>query len=337
MITLDDLPGSTNLKDQLPPNNTRWILVDHNALQGTLGSIYSPRVVGTIDHHADEGKVPAETAPEPRIIETAGSCTSLVVNHCRNAWDALSANGTVSGAAQAQGDSLAEDAALTTLWDAQAAQLALASILIDTHNLTDANKTTSHDERAVALLEAKINSCAKIGAGFRRDAFFDEIDAAKRDLEAIPLDGVLRKDYKQWSEGGLDVGISSAVKDLGYLQEKAGGESAASSSSSSFADLVWVAKGFARERDLAVFAIMTAFSGGDGGFARELLVLGMTAEGRTAVESFAGTSGRELELEEMEGEDEEGVLLKVWRQGKVAASRKQVAPMIRKAMNEKRG
>ena len=56
LITLDDLPALPDIQSQLAPENTRWILVDHNVLQGQLGTIYAHRVGGVIDHHDDENK-----------------------------------------------------------------------------------------------------------------------------------------------------------------------------------------------------------------------------------------------------------------------------------------
>jgi exopolyphosphatase len=87
LITLDDLPPLSDIQTKLVPENTQWVLVDHNALQGRLGKIYSERVAGVIDHHDDEGKVRKDTGDEPRIIEKSGSCTSLIANYCRPTWD----------------------------------------------------------------------------------------------------------------------------------------------------------------------------------------------------------------------------------------------------------
>ncbi|TVY39895.1 Exopolyphosphatase [Lachnellula subtilissima] len=90
LLTLSDLPprSSPELKD------ARWVLVDHNALQGELGKAYGRNVVGCVDHHDEEHKVPVSESngdmDEPRIVEKSGSCVSLVVRYCRSAWDGLS-------------------------------------------------------------------------------------------------------------------------------------------------------------------------------------------------------------------------------------------------------
>lgn len=329
LITLDDLPDLSDIKEVLVPESTRWILVDHNALQGELGAIYADRVVGVVDHHADEGKVPKETGEEPRIIETSGSCTSLIVNHCREAWDSLSAGTSSTGAAQAQGDTLMEDEAVTSLWDAQVAQLALASVVIDTMNLEDEHKTTQHDQDAVKYLEAKINQCAKIGAQFDRSAFFKEINNAKKDLGSLTLEEILRKDYKQWTENELNLGTSAVVQPISFLKSKINNDK----SNTSYLTLLHAANKFAQERDLCIFSIMTAFETEDGNFAREVAVLAVDERGFDACKRFADSSSQKLQLNEADADENGKHWFHIWKQGNLSASRKQVAPLLREAMS----
>jgi exopolyphosphatase len=329
LITLDDLPDLGSIKESLAPESTRWILVDHNALQGKLGAIYADRVVGVIDHHADENKVPKDTGNEPRVITTSGSCTSLIINHCREAWDNLSLDTSSSGAAQAQGDTLMEDAAVTSLWDAQVAQLALASVLIDTINLQDEHKTTQHDHQAVTYLEAKINLCAKLAAQFDRNAFFDEINEAKRNLESLTLDEILRKDYKQWTENGLNLGTSAVVQPIKFLKSKINEDN----NSTDYKPLLEAAKKFARERELCVFSIMTGYETLDGKFARDLAVLAVDETGFAICKKFCDESSQELQLEEIDADESGEHWFRVWKQGNLSCSRKQVAPLLREAMS----
>ncbi|KAG9657081.1 DHH phosphoesterase, partial [Aureobasidium melanogenum] len=329
LITLDDLPDLANIKETLVPESTRWILVDHNALQGKLGAIYADRVVGVIDHHADEGKVPKDTGDEPRIITTSGSCTSLIVNHCREAWDSLSSGTSSTGAAQAQGDTLMEDEAVSSLWDAQVAQLALASVVIDTMNLEDEHKTTQHDKDAVKYLEAKINQCAKIGAQFDRSAFFKEINDAKKDLNSLSVEEILRKDYKQWTENGLNLGTSAVVQPISFLKSKINEDK----NDDSFLPLLHTAKKFAQERDLCIFSIMTAYEAEDGNFAREVAVLAVDERGFIACKKFADSSSQKLQLDEEDADQSGEHWFHIWKQGNLSASRKQVAPLLREAMS----
>ncbi|KAI4717384.1 DHH phosphoesterase [Aureobasidium sp. EXF-10727] len=328
LITLDDLPDLSSINHSLLPETTRWILVDHNALQGKLGQIYGTHVVGVIDHHTDEHKVPAETGKEPRIIETSGSCTSLIINYCRSAWDDLSLN-TSTTAANAQGDSVQNDSATTTLWDAQVAQFALASILIDTNNLLDTHKTTAHDNLATTYLLAKITQCQKLFTDFDSTAFFHKINEAKRDLSSLTVEEILRKDYKQWTENGLTLGTSAVVQPLSFLVSKLCNDQNDKEPSSSLLD---AAKAFAASRDLCIFSIMTAYESETGEFARQVAVLAVDDKGFAACKKFAEDGKEKLELGEEDKEESKGLWWRVWRQGNLGASRKQVAPLLREAM-----
>ena len=328
LITLDDIPPLSDLEECLPPRNTTWVLVDHNALQGKLGSLYSDHVVGVIDHHTDEKRVPQDTGSEPRIIESSGSCTSLIVNYCRDAWDNLSSAGVSSEPVYTRGGSNPDNHALRSIWNAQLAQFALGAILIDTHNLQDKDKTTMHDTKAVAFLEFIIASCAELSQNYDRGSIFKQISDAKSNVDSLSLDGVLRKDYKQWSEHGMTLGISSSVKRLSFLQQKA----EQGSQDADYAALVKAANTFAGERSLSIFAIMTAFESGNGLFSRELLIIGLSGDGAAAIKTFAEGAVPQLGLEDMKDENDNEQWLRMWRQREVKFSRKQVAPLIRQAM-----
>ncbi|KAK3704626.1 Exopolyphosphatase [Vermiconidia calcicola] len=320
LVTLDDLG---KIQDVLPPNTTDWTLVDHNVLQGTLGEHYSDRIVGVIDHHDDEGKVSKDA--KPRIIEKTGSCNSHVVNYCRESWDSISSMASTTGAAHGQGDGALDDAAYTSTWDAQVATLALGSILIDTINMEAEHKVTDHDRKAVKYLEAKINASAKLGPKYDRNAFFAEISDAKSDLSDVNLEEILRKDYKQWDDGGLALGISSVVQPIEYLL---------TNKLDSLANFVPALLNYAKGRKLDLFAVMTAHNASDT-FERQLLLL--TVEEGKAVEvaeKFANENSKELQLEEsdVEIDGSKAVWMKTWEQKDLAASRKKVAPLLREAM-----
>jgi len=329
LITLDDLPDLGSIKENLAPELTKWFLVDHNALQGKLGAIYSDRVVGVIDHHVDENKVPKDTGDEPRIIETSGSCTTLIINHCREAWDNLSSGTSSTGAAQAQGDTLMEDEAVTSLWDAQVAQLALASVLVDTINLGDKHKTTELDEQAVTYLEAKINLCAKLATLFDRSAFFDEIIEAKRNLDSLTLEEIFRKDYKQWTENGLILGTSAVAQPIQFLKRKINDDN----NSTDYKSLLEAAKKFSRDRDMCIFSIMTGYADEEGKLAKQLAVLAVDEKGVSICNKFRDDAIEKFELEEVDTDESDGQWFHVWQQRKLGPSRKQIAPLIREAMS----
>ncbi len=324
LITLDDLPAFTSLGEKLKPENTKWIIVDHNKLQGTLGEIYAARVGGVVDHHEEEHAVPQDTGSEPRIVEKCGSCQSLVVRYCRDAWDQLSSSSL--SAAHAQGDSLVNDSAVSTLWDAQLAQLALASILIDTTNLTAKAKVEPADVEAVEYLETKINLSPKHAVTYDRQKYYSEINAAKKDIDHLELSDILRKDYKQWDEGGKKLGISSVVKPIRWLIEKAGQEA-------SFSQAI---QDFTESRNLSIYAIMTTSTNDRGQFERELLLHVPDSASVSSAERFIDAAEQALGLEERQSANAQsstGIWRKVWMQRELGKSRKQVAPLLRKAMN----
>jgi len=318
LITLDDLG-----KLPLPLKQTRWTLVDHNALLGELRHHYAQEVCGVIDHHDEEHKVPEDA--QPRVVEKSGSCCSLVTNHCRDDWDATSSASSSVGAANGQDQGIVDDAAYTSTWDAQVAKLALGAVLIDTVNMTEDSKVTEHDKKAVRYLEARINASTKIRKDYDRGSFYQEISAAKGDIDGLSLKDILRKDYKQWIEGDLTLGISCVVKPVAYLQDKG-------------ADFMDTIMRFAEERGLQLFAVMTAYETESGDFARQLMLVA-TAEGKAsaAAQGFARVATEELRLENAKlesGADSATHVpyVQLWNQKNLAASRKRVGPLLREAM-----
>ena len=303
--------------------------MDHNKLQGDLGDKYTSKVRGVIDHHEEENAVPENTDPEPRVIEKCGSCTSLVVRQCKPVWDSISSSSLSTGAAHGQGEGAVNDSAVTQGWDAQVAKLALASILVDTANLTAPGKVELVDRDSVDYLEAKIQLSSKDAKTWNRDHYYKEIDEAKRDISRLSLTEILIKDYKGWTEGGVKMGISSVVKPLEFLVRKAKEETL-----SSFEDQL---SQFMDDQDITVFAIMTTSTSPEGNFKRELLVQARPSASSLAIK-FAEESASELQLEHLNingipTQDKPGQQWrKVWLQKDVSKSRKQVAPLLRKAM-----
>lgn len=316
LINLDDLG---KIEDVLPAENTDWTLVDHNPLQGPLGKHYSSRVVGVIDHHEDEGKVRSDA--KPRIIEKTGSCNSHVVNYFRDTWDFISSSEVDVDVTQGQDDAAVDDTPSTSTLDAQVAKLALGTILIDTVNLTAGSKVTEHDHEAVEYLEGKINASPKVGPTYDRNTFYKEINDAKSNMEALNLEEILRKDYKQWAEGDLVLGISSVVQPISYLEKKS-------------ENLVPELLIFAQGRGVDLYAVMTAHNA-SGRFERQLLLLPVK-DGKAVevAEKFVKMCSDELQLEssEIKVEDSNAQWLRMWQQKNLTASRKKVGPLLREAM-----
>lgn len=307
LITLDDLASTSDLKTILPPENTHWVLVDHNALQGVLGALYGQRLIGVIDHHDEENKVPRQTHDEPRIIEKSGSCTSLVIEYLRDQWRSLEPSSEL---------------------DAEVAMLGMASVLIDTVNLSDKSKTTAHDTSAVQYLESKLSN-------FDQSAFYAEIQRAKQDIGSMSLQDILRKDYKEWSAGNQKLGIATVVKPLQFLVNKASSEKRTSSDDSFLSSI----KQFAEARKLDIFGIMTAFTKDNEDFHRELLLCAYGDVAVASAQKFTQDASSVLGLAEWTGgsivpnDGNKGIWIQVWVQRNVQHSRKTVAPLLRKAMD----
>jgi exopolyphosphatase len=312
LLTLDDLSPDGMAKPHLQPELADFILVDENVLRGALASDYGHRVVGIIDHHVDQRRRLADNAAGPRIVVQCGSCTSLVVNFLRDDWNAL------FPPAAAKDDGGVDGTAAEC--SAQAATLALASILVDTNNLTDASKTTEADLVAAEFLRSKLPS------SFNGVSLFAQLREAKQGIDGLSIEDVLRKDYKQWAAGGTSLGISSAARSLSYLAHEL--ESHVRPNSS-FVDR---AHEFAKARGLDTYMIMTAYTNAEGDFQRELFVCGLSHRGVEAARKFCEQRGGDLDLERLEGdwsdEDEPSGYQRVFRQRALHQSRKQVAPMM---------
>ncbi|KAM3512377.1 hypothetical protein MY11210_003943 [Beauveria gryllotalpidicola] len=304
LITLSELP------QELDPKDTEWVLVDHNVLTGNLKK-YESRVVGCIDHHVDERAVSMQATP--RVIETCGSCMSLVVEHYADAW---------RGLLNAKLPSIATKPVSKDL--TQLAQVALAPVLIDTINLTNTTKVRPEDLRAAKLLETELMH----DPNFDSKAYYDEVTAAKEDLSKLSLHDILRKDYKEWENCGIKLGISCAVQNFDFLLEKAASTSIGNGTDVLLREL----QSWAQEQALDIASVMTTSNPG-GEFQRHLLVWGLTGPGKKAVERFKKDNTETLKLTRWnDGVLDEQGSRHAWRQLDLESSRKQVAPLLRDAM-----
>lgn len=308
-ITLSDLPSIKDESTRIPSEKTRWILIDHNALQGDLGRVYGSRVVGCIDHHVEEHKVPENTGDEPRVIDISGSCASLVVDYCREAWAALAEKSTDEE---------------SKIWDAEIASMALGPILIDTGNLADKVKTTHFDVDSAQFLEKFIMAQNK---GFIQTDYWQQISDAKHNIDSLDLAAVLRKDYKQWDEASNTLGISSTIQNITYLLKKAGNREA----------FLAAFKKHSEERNLSMVCLMASFHDGKE-YTRELFLWAWGENGVKAAKQFEEDCTKELGLEkwgngtlDLDGETE---WRRCWWQRKTEHSRKRVAPLMRTSIKQ---
>lgn len=341
IITVSDF--ATHLKEYgKDSKRQKWsadaTLVDWNAMpirirrgEGCLAGLENVTfsVVGFIDHHVDEGFVPLPKTIQPNhpaIIQPAGSCASLVVSWLRSQglWrDPFDKDPDQTNAAI----------------EAQLAGLALSPILVDTGNLTVESKVTATDRDAVTFLTPLIGQCAAPRAQPAPAELYSQIHETKQNsLDLLTVAEVLDRDFKLWTETSrtgdeLQIGFCSVVKSVPWVVRKAG-------NSQSFLDSL---TSFSTNRRLDIVVVMTAYSSGRQ-FCRELLVCAL--RGGVAVdvlESFVSRASGELGLQDWvapgERPDEQeiqstlssdtGKWRRLWVQGDVSKSRKQVAPLLR--------
>lgn len=189
---LEDFHRLTNGTDTVD-----LVLVDHCNLQGPdLISKYQQgnlRVSAIIDHHADEG-VFADACP--RIITPSGSCSSLVFNYW---FDQLNNDMKL----------LAEHTSVV--------DLLIGPLVIDTSNMTQ--KVEASDSEAFKVYETVIGgiSADSVLESWNKQ-IYSTLKKAKKDLSGFTLEQVLRKDYKQFQFAKGDiVGFSSMSKSFSWV------------------------------------------------------------------------------------------------------------------------
>jgi len=158
-------------------------LVDHNELNPDLAHL-SDTVVDIIDHHADTQRYPDL---QQKIIETIGSCTTLVANE------------------------LLKTRTLDELPAALAAFM-LAPVLMDTDNLTSKEKTRPKD------VELSQQLIAKMGDKLPPD-FYKILQEKKADVSNFSNRMRLLKDFKKSKSDEVVFGMSSLGASSGFWME----------------------------------------------------------------------------------------------------------------------
>lgn len=181
------------------------VLVDHCNIQGEELNVCLKndklRVVGIIDHHADEDVF---LDAKPRIIQSNGSCSSLVFNYWYNQFNNKS-----------------------VFQNNEMINILLGPLLIDTSNMTQ--KVEKNDiiafEKYNQILNVNQNS--KIfNCLITRDTKLDHLELynqlkkAKKDLDGFKFYDILRKDYKQFDFKGTVIGFSSIGKSINWVVKK---------------------------------------------------------------------------------------------------------------------
>jgi exopolyphosphatase len=310
------------------------ILVDHNAPAISIPKIPSSSIlanldlIGCIDHHVDEHVIPEDASP--RIVTTGiGSCTTLVVSHLRQ-------SGTWPKVLDPS-----QSAAV-----AEVCHLALAPILVDTKNLKASGEKCSDLDRAiVAVLQNEMSGTAMMGvkSSWNRDDFYEPVVAAKAaSLDLLTAQEMFERDYKSWTEGAIEIGISGLVRPVSWLVEHFDGGAAELA-----AEIGRFATQMQEEQtsDGVGFEVFVMLTPGPKGASKGKEVVMVTFSERAAkvIQVFEEKAG-ELKLEDWDDRSREAFKAafdkqcgqgryKVWWMTNREKTRKQGAPIVREAVS----
>ncbi|KAG1854452.1 hypothetical protein DFJ58DRAFT_787981 [Suillus subalutaceus] len=316
--------------DPMPSQVSQFALVDHNVLH-TRHASPTARVVAVIDHHEDEGQY-KDTA-DPRIVEPAGSCSSLIARLYQSS------------------PNLSVPPELSTLL--------LSAILIDTHGLKEGGKALDVDREAAAFLKISASSDKQPITHFPSvQSLSATLGEKKLSVSHLSTRDLLRRDYKEYAfsmPASEDMTPSSDVIRAGLATVPLRLSAFFASSNYPIKEIQdWLA-----ERDLGVLGILTTFRSKKGKGRREQLWIIKADEG-IAEKLWQGLeSSEELKLKRLdfskfvgganaaeESEDEdagevttdearfgESYVARAYKQGNANATRKQTAPILRRIMD----
>ncbi|KAG1722994.1 DHH phosphoesterase [Suillus lakei] len=327
--------------DPMPSQVSQFALVDHNVLHTRYASP-TTRVVAVIDHHEDEGQY--KDTPDPRIVEPAGSCSSLVARLYQSP------------------SNLSIPPELSTLL--------LSAILIDTQGLKEGGKALDVDREAATFLlphsllahneEVSASSDNQPITHLPSVQFLSAtLGEKKLSVSHLSTRDLLRRDYKEYAfsmPASDDATQSSKVIRVGLATVPLRLSAFFASSNYPVEEIQdWLA-----ERDLSILGVLTTFRNKKGKGRREQLwIVKATKEG-IAENLWRGLEvSDELELERLgfskfvgkanvtdESEDEdagevttdeawfgESYVARAYKQGNASATRKQTAPILRRLMD----
>lgn len=162
LLTLDELPQDPNT---LADDVKGIVIVDHAV---PLRKWAGAKILSIFDHHVDRGAGPDA---EPRVFETVASCTSLVARQMFDEFEALP-----------------EEYHLPH----ELLELILSAIAIDSGGLKGA---TEQDRKIAGRVLARSNWRAK-DLDDKMQALDDQLKTAKKDLSALGVRDLLRRDWK---------------------------------------------------------------------------------------------------------------------------------------------
>ncbi|PVG01628.1 DHH phosphoesterase [Serendipita vermifera] len=293
LLTPSDIPSSSR---KLTP---KLVLVDHNRRLPSL----TGEVIGILDHHEDENH---HLDAQPRKIEPVGSCSSLVTTHFAEVWKSGPPDRFRS-----------------------VALLLLSAILIDTSGLKPGGKATITDHEAARLLipltglatESSIaGSTSQVPIAV--NDLSRKLAVSKSSVEHLSPRDLLRRDYKEYTINDLKVGLSTVPLGLKYLVKR--------NSDQLWDDIdTWMS-----EQKLDILGILTSYTSSKRKKHRRQLLFVVQPGHPDAEEKIFTTiaSDTDLRCEERAIAGAGKRRARCWQQGNVKATRKVVAPLVRKAL-----
>jgi len=258
-------------------NNLDLILVDHNRL-AVPQAIYENSVAEIVDHHTDEGK----SSHAKRKIEMVGSCATLIAEKI-----------------------LAESPSILSQVDAK---VLLAPILLDTVNMDPQYKKATHKDIEVA---SKLSGIIGLDVQQQKQ-FFEKLQYMRFSVETLNTYDLLRMDYKQWTMGSYEVGVSSSKRGIQEWKKKD-------------TNLSKEFDKYLKGKKLDILFAMTQFLDAQNNMVRELIIFTYNKEVYENTKRFLVPS--ELALVEIDVQQSD-FIMGFFEQKNVAASRKQLQPLL---------
>ncbi|KAG1453271.1 hypothetical protein G6F56_007616 [Rhizopus delemar] len=187
--------------------------------------------------------------------------------------------------------------------DASMARLALAPLLVDTVNLRwDLGRTTQVDLDCLDRLKPLAGDWT---------GYFQAIEKVKAQVDRLSTQNILRRDYKQFEVGKYRIGTSAVTWYFEAWFDRENGSQLITDTT----------KTFARQRDLDLEIIFTAFDHGQENYKRQLAVFIFNED--LAPLKKAIEESQEIQLSPIAAEEY------YYNQGNVKMSRKQVWPWVK--------
>jgi exopolyphosphatase len=293
LVTSSDIPP--------PPVNqpSKYVLVDHNRLLPPLVG----NVIAIIDHHSDEEQ---HLTANPRVIKPVGSCASLVTVQFTDSWK--------TGASEHL---------------QPVALLLLSAILIDTGGLKAGGKATETDYEAAKLLAphsglATTSSMSTVEGQVPSalDSLSRQLASTKASVGHLSVRDLLRRDYKEYVIAGLRVGLATVPVGLKALIKR--------DTPRFWSDV----ESYMADLHLDILGVLTSYrSAKRRKHRRQLLFVVQPGHPEVEMDLFReiGTD-QELNCEERRIAGIGKRRARCWRQGNVKATRKQVAPLVKRIL-----